>query len=167
MSPDVPMQMLANVISSHPKLSDELLAERIVSTGVDSDIAELALALLPFAFARVLFKRTSFGPALRLSDVADIGPAGGEPRRVSLTDIPFYREARDFALRSFDTSVFRPDQIISIAGRSAEFHLINSLILEKKSIADFVFSPPRFLRLPQGPIQPPPTSTGSSAPDRV
>jgi hypothetical protein len=147
MKKDVSVLSLARLIAASPKLGDEELAAKLRGSGIESELAEQALALVPTASARALLARSSAGTGLRFSDEAEVGmPDSGRPR-VRLVDLPLFSAASSLASQCASSSLLTSAEVLAIAGRSAEFKLVNSMLISGQSTKDLIFAPLRLCRI--------------------
>ena len=71
MNDEVSVLDLARLLAESPKLDDERLSIKLRDFGMDPQVAEYALALIPLAFARGFLARISI--EIQFSDEADVG----------------------------------------------------------------------------------------------
>jgi hypothetical protein len=125
------------VMKAQSDQADHNVVEALVASGVDPKDAEWLVALLPVAFTRVLFK--SGGPSFAdtYQCMSDDGSISGEH---SLSNEPIFAHGVSIA-----SSADR-ETMVAVAGRSAEFNVINQALHVGSKLDDLVLSPPVFLR---------------------
>ena len=125
------------VMKAQSNLGDHTAVEALVASCVDPKDAEWLVALLPVAFTRVLFKGT--GPSFA-NTYQCMGGDGSVSREYRLSDEPIFV----LGLRIAGTA--DRETMMAIAGRSAEFNVINQALHAGSKLEDLVLTPPLFLR---------------------
>ncbi len=121
------------IFRAHPNASEDEILTRLMESGIERPAAMQLVALLPLAYGRGTLSDIVF-PDVYVCHGADGKPA----HKGSLSHLPLWREALDFAARDKAPS-------FPIASRSAEIQAANAALLDGKNPSQLVWSPAVFL----------------------
>jgi len=107
-----------------------------MANGIDASTTARLVEFLPMAYCRVMFK----GTGIQFSDNFQRRLANGEitPEK-PLSSEPVWNAVIDFAEDEVDRGISR-DDLLSIAGRSAEFSAANQLLSQGSKLKDLRFT---------------------------
>lgn len=131
----------AEIISWTEDATDERVLELLGADGINKDLAQQLLVFVPMAFAREPLERegVAFPDKVILFSLRT-------PRRkiVRLSECCVYFAAKSLA---YSVALSPTSQInrLLVAGRSAEFHLVNQLLMQGGRLGDIRFVEPAVL----------------------
>lgn len=127
------------LLQSHEQLDDANLAATFVERGFDLEEGRRLIEFLPLAFGRVLLARigTTVQPTCMRTTKSGIAVE----RRLDKNAL--WREISDFVDEQV-TGGLSDNDLLRLAGRSAEFDAVNQLLNQGSDARTIVLSPPAF-----------------------
>jgi hypothetical protein len=139
------LAVAVSILRRAPADADDLaLLRELAATGIDTRTAARMLEFIPMAFCRVFLEHTGAG-------FADTFRRGSPqaPSRDLVTE-PVWRAALEYAREEVRRGVGEED-VLALAGRSAEFNAASQLMTEGSQLSDIRFTEPLLLWPEEGP----------------
>jgi len=122
------------IFRNSPELDDESVFLALVAAGVESQVASRIVEFLPIAYCRVLFLKSG----VQFSNSFTRATSPLEIRSFSFVpEWVFFLAHAESEIRGGTTN----EQILTVAGRSAEFHAINQLLDKGAELKNLVLTP--------------------------
>ena len=122
------------IFRNSPELDDESVFQALVDKGVDRSLAARIVEFLPIAYCRVLLVKSGV-------QFSNSFTRAGSPLKVqSLSSVAIWVPLLAYAeanIREGATS----QEILMVAGRSAEFQAVNQLLDKKAELKNLVLTP--------------------------
>lgn len=144
MKPDIVRAV--TLLRASPELSDEAAFAELLARGVEQTLAARLIEFLPMAYVRVIFG--TVGPRFAASFRRRL--TDGTTQEFPLLSEPIWDAAIAHAHSELHGGVSRND-LLAIAGRSAEFHGINKLLKTGSKLQDIALTPTTLLWPETGP----------------
>lgn len=139
------LAVAVSILRRAPADADDLaLLREIAATGVAKHTAARMVEFIPMAFCRVFLEHTGAG-------FADTFRRGSPhaPSRDLLTE-PVWRAALEYAREEVRRGVTEED-VLALAGRSAEFNAASQLMTDGSKLSDIRFTEPLLMWPEEGP----------------
>ena len=124
------IEMAVQVFRVNPDLDEDEILERMISGGIDGQIASQLVVLLPLAYGREVLSDTGVL-------FSDFYVYLNEPGRGRLSALPLWAEAVEFAKQD-------PEAAFSIASRSPEIRAANEALKDGQTLDTLVWGPVAF-----------------------
>ena len=118
------------------KENDEI-HRMLVTDGLDPRTAEKLVVLLPMAYCRILLADSGAKfPTTFCRRLPDARISAEQP----LSSEPLWERAVEYARAEIERGV-SPNDLLAVAGRSAEFDAANQMLHKGSKLADIIFTP--------------------------
>lgn len=117
------IEIAVDIFRRYPQLDDESAAARLVAGGVQTRIAARLVEFVPSAYCRATLQ----GTGIQFCDLYERGVPGGVRKQKSLSSEPVWTAAFEYASTELRRGIARED-MVAVAGRSAEFEAANQLL---------------------------------------
>jgi hypothetical protein len=125
------------LLRKSPNLEDEAIYRALVADGMEREFAARLVEFLPLAYGRLVLGNSG----ILFSNAFDRALSDGRTSRQALSSEPLWDLVVDFARNEANHGVSGKD-LISVAGRSAEFQAANELLQQRAKLENMAFMPP-------------------------
>lgn len=136
MNPDI--RKAVDVIRSSTALDDAAIYKVLIADGVERESAARLVVFLPMVYCRLLLANSG---AIFSNKYRSTLPDGTVSLVKLLVNEPLWNEAMEFAKAEIEGGVSGQD-VLAIAGRSAEFHAANQLLERGSKLENLGFDAP-------------------------
>lgn len=131
----------------HPDLNDHQIYQKLVAVGIVRAVAARLVEFLPDGYCRIILE----GSGTRFSDSFRRQRNDGTlSPEIELASEPIWNAAVAYARREMETGLCR-DEILRLAGRSANFDAASRLLKQGTKLDDIAFTPAVLLWDENGP----------------
>ncbi len=127
---------VVHLFVSSPSLNDDEVFERLVAEGVERKLAASLLAFIPMVYVRIMLEKSK----VHFPDYYEQELLTGERETRPLSSEAVWGQLYNFA-RSQITQGISSQDLLNIAGRSAEFDAINQALNQGYELEDGVLGP--------------------------